>query len=350
MIRLLACLTLALPKVSMPADTMVVSDEVTFTAGGRTIPGTLTRPRTATGPATALLLMAGSGPTDRDWNSPLLQGKNGSAKQLAEALAGQGLVVLRFDKAFSGKNGGPPLAELTLDTYRTEAQAALALLQSRPEVDRNRIFIAGHSEGSMHVTRLALAEQKAVRGVILLAGPGRALKDVLITQLDGNLRNVAKLPPDQVEAQMKPIRDGLADFAAGKEVDPKSMSPLPQMQAIFYAMMAKPVANIGRALVSFEPAVEAAKIEVPVLVLQGGKDMQVDPALDADRLVAALRGAKRAVTYHLSPDANHVLKHEPLSPEQLRADMAAVQTGYSAEGRVLDPDVVTALLRWMAAH
>lgn len=334
----------------MSADTTIASEEVTFTAGGRVIPGTLTRPRTTPGPATALLLMAGSGPTDRDWNSPLLSGKNGSAKQLAEALAGQGLVVLRFDKAFSGKNGGLPIAELTLDTYRTEAQAALALLRSRPEVDRSRVFIAGHSEGSMHVTRLALAEQQSVRGVILLAGPGRALKDVLITQLNGNFRNVAKLPPDQVEAQMKPIRDGLADFAAGKEVDPKSLSPLPQMQQIFFALMAKPVANIGRALVSFEPTVEAAKIEVPVLVLQGGKDLQVDPVLDAEPLVAALRGAKRNVTYHLSPDANHVLKHEPLSPAEVRADMAGVVAGYSAEGRALDPDVVTVLLAWMAAH
>ena len=172
MIRLLACVALALPEVSIPADSTIVSDEVTFTAGGRIIPGTLTRPRTATGPATALLLMAGSGPTDRDWNSPLLQGKNGSAKQLAEALAGQGLVVLRFDKAFSGKNGGLPLAELTLDTYRTEAQAALALLRSRPEVDRNRIFIAGHSEGSMHVTRLALASRR--RSAASSSSPDRA--------------------------------------------------------------------------------------------------------------------------------------------------------------------------------
>ncbi len=68
------------------------------------------------------------------------------------------------------------------------------------------------------------------------------------------------------------------------------------------------------------------------------------------RLVASLRSAKRDVTYHLSPDANHVLKHEPLSPEQLRADMAAVQTGSSAEGRALDQDVVTALVAWLRAH
>ena len=88
------------------ADSMVRSEEVSFPAGGRDIPGTLGLPPAPTGPAAAVLFMAGSGPTDRDWNSPLIPGKNGSARQLAEALAAEGLVVLRFDKAFSGKNGG----------------------------------------------------------------------------------------------------------------------------------------------------------------------------------------------------------------------------------------------------
>ncbi len=294
--------------------------------------------------------MAGSGPTDRDWNSPLIPGKNGSARQLAEAFAAEGLVVLRFDKAFSGKNGGPPLAELTLDTYLAEGQGALAFLRNRPEVDPNRIFLAGNSEGGIHVTRLAAAEGSAVRGVMFLAGPGRAVKDILVTQLENSFRHNAGLPPDEVEANMKPIREGLAEFVAGKEVDPKSLSPLPQMQGLFNAMMAKPVAALGRALVSFEPAVEAAKLTVPVLVLQGGKDIQVDPVLDAGPLVAALTGAGRDVTYHLSPDANHVFKHEPLSVAELRADLVAVQNGYGAEGRVLDPDAVTTVVNWIRAR
>src|SRR5206468_511457 len=85
--------------VPMSADSAIVSEEVTFVVGTppRTIPGTLTRPAHGTGPG--LLLMAGSGPTDRDWTSPLLAGKNGSARQLAEALAARGIVSLRFDKA-----------------------------------------------------------------------------------------------------------------------------------------------------------------------------------------------------------------------------------------------------------
>jgi pimeloyl-ACP methyl ester carboxylesterase len=131
----------------------IVSEEVSFVAGGRTIPGTLVHPASGTGPG--LLLLAGSGPTDRDWNSPLLPGKNGSGRLLAEALAARGVTVLRFDKAFSGANHGLPIAELTLDTYRDEATAALDF-PPRPSRGRSRaVFVAGHSEGGIHATRLA---------------------------------------------------------------------------------------------------------------------------------------------------------------------------------------------------
>lgn len=335
------------PAPVADADGMIVSEEVAFAVGGRSVPGTLTRPANGTGPA--LLLLAGSGPTDRDWNSPLLQGKNGSAKQLAEALAARGITSLRFDKAFSGQNRSLPITELTLDAYLAEARAALALLRSRPEVDLSRVFIAGHSEGGIHVTRLALAEGHAVRGVILLAAPGRPMKDLLVSQLESSFRDQAKLGPEEVEAQMKPIRQGLADFLAGKDLDPQAISDSPQIRMIFTSLTAKPVAALGRALISFDPEAEAARIEVPVLVLQGGKDIQVDLS-DAKRLEAALRGAKRDVTYHLSPDASHVLKHEPKSIPDLLADRAAVMATYSAEGIPIDADVAAALTAWILGN
>lgn len=341
---LLATLTVALP--TPPAD--IVSEEVTFTVGSRTIPGTITRPATGTGPG--LLLLAGSGPTDRDWNSPLLPGKNGSARLLAESLAAQGMIVLRFDKAYSGKNGGPPITELTLDTYLQEARMGLDLLSRRREVVANQLFVAGHSEGGIHATRLTLVEPSRIRGLILIAAPGRSMRELLITQLERNFRDGAKLPPDQVEAEMKPIREALAAFVAGKDVDPKSASTVPQIQAVLGALMAKPVAAIGRALLSFEPDAAAARLSTPMLVLQGGKDAQVEPVLDAERLVRARRVAQRDVSYHLSPDADHVLKHEPRPMAEVRSNPALLQASYNAEGRVLAEDLVTALRQWVRAR
>ena len=337
---------LAAILASQPAQ--IVSEDVSFVAGGRTIPGTLVHPASGKGPG--LLLLAGSGPTDRDWNSPLLPGKNGSAKLLAEALAARGMTVLRFDKAYSGRNPGLPIVELTLDTYRDEAAAALDFLRARAEVDPARVFVAGHSEGGIHATRLAHVASDRIRGVILISAPGQSLREVLEVQLERNVLAGLKLTPEQIEAEMVPIRTALRSFVAGENVDPKSASARPEIVQILSALMAPMVVRIGRALASFEPAQAAAEIAVPVLVLQGGKDVQVDPAENAERLVAARRSAGKPVDYHMSPLADHVLKTEPRSLEEVRANLQQVLTTYNAPDRALDGDVFEALARWIRDH
>ena len=337
---------LAAILVSQPAQ--IVSEDVSFVAGGRTIPGTLVRPASGTGPG--LLLLAGSGPTDRDWNSPLLPGKNGSAKLLAEALAARGVTVLRFDKAFSGRNPGLPIADLTLDTYRDEAAAALDFLRARAEVDPARVFVAGHSEGGIHATRLARSAGDRIRGLILISAAGRSMREVLEVQLERNFLAGLKLTPEQIEAEMVPIRTALRSFVAGQDVDPKSASSRPEIVQILSALMAPMVARIGRALVSFEPAQAAAEIAVPVLVLQGEKDVQVDPAENAERLVAARRSAGKPVDYHRSPLADHVLKTEPRPLEEVRADLQLVMAKYNSPDRALDNDLLEALARWIRDH
>ena len=326
----------------------IVSEDVSFVAGGRTIPGTLVHPASGKGPG--LLLLAGSGPTDRDWNSPLLPGKNGSAKLLAEALAARGMTVLRFDKAYSGKNPGLPITDLTLDTYRDEASAALDFLRARAEVDPAQVFVAGHSEGSIHATRLALSAADRIRGVILISAAGQSLREVLEVQLERNFLAGLKLTPEQIEAEMVPIRTALRSFVAGQEVDPKSASSRPEIVQILSSLMAPMVARIGRALASFEPSRAAAEIAVPVLVLQGGKDVQVDPVENAERLVAARRSAGKPVDYHMSPLADHVLKAEPRPLTEVRADLQLVMRMYNAPDRALDGDLLEALARWIRDH
>jgi dienelactone hydrolase len=174
--------------VRADASFEVASEEVAFTAGGRTIGGTLALPKAA-GRWPAVLLLAGSGPTDRDWNNPLIATRNGSGALLATELARHGAVVLRFDKAGSGKNPGPPLDQWTLDTYRDEAAAALALLRARPEVRADRVFVAGHSEGGLHATRLAEVARPPLAGVLNLASISRTLIDTTLAQIEAQMRN-----------------------------------------------------------------------------------------------------------------------------------------------------------------
>lgn len=326
----------------------VTSEQVTFTAGTRTVPGTVTAPKTK-GKWPAVLLLAGSGPTDRDWNSALIPTKNGSGALLATELAKHGAVVLRFDKAGSGKNPGPPAAEWTLDTYREEASAALALLHGRADVRGDRVFVAGHSEGGIHATRLA--GTTPVAGIIYLASASRTMVDTILAQLEAQLRNpAAMLSEKAVDEEVTNLRQAFVNFMAGKAVDPQKASRIPQLQQLVAALINPATATLTRALLGFDNAVEAPKLAGPFFVFAGGKDVQIDPERDAKRLDTALRAANRDVTFHLSPDADHVLKHEPKTIEDVRADLVTVQNRYNAEERVLDRDFVAALVSWLAAR
>ena len=326
------------------------SEDVTITVGTRTVPATVVAP-TEAGPWPGIVLLAGSGPTDRDWNSPLLPAKNGSGKLLAEELAKHGAVVIRYDKAGVGGNKGVPIPEFTLDTYRDEQVQVLAALRARKDVRTDRVFVAGHSEGGLHATRLALVAGADVAGVIYLSSASRSMADTMLTQIEGQLRGPqAGLPAEMVTSEMASLRAAFKDFFAGKDVDPTAASKIPPLQQLVGQMVSPATAPLMRGLLSFDNAAEAPKLTVPVLIVNGARDMQVDPDLDAKPLHAAFIAAKRDATLHISPEADHVLKHETSTKEQMRADMQKYQDGYNAPDRVLDADVVAAVVGWLAAH
>lgn len=339
-------LAAAVHPMSIDASEEVTEEPVTFHAGVRSIPGTITEPRSP-GKWPAVLLLAGSGPTDRNWNSAVIPTKNGSGALLANALAKHGAVVLRFDKAgSSADNQGPPLSEWTLDTYLEESAAALSLLRGRSKVRPDRIFIIGHSEGGIHATRLA--QTSDVAGVVYLSSASRTMADTIIAQLEAQLRNPkTKLSEKAVEQEIGGLRQAFADFMAGKPVDAQKASRIPQLQQLVAGLINPVTANLTRELLGYDNAVEAPKGKGPFFVFAGGKDVQIDVELDAKRLEKALRDAGKDVTFHLSPEADHVLKHEPKTMEELRADPVSVQNAYNADGRVLDKDFVDALVGWL---
>jgi pimeloyl-ACP methyl ester carboxylesterase len=325
------------PAAHLPTQ----AEEIVF---GDHVPGTLVKPGKA-GKFPAIVLFQGSGPTDRDWNSPLITTKNGSGKLLAEALASHGAVVVRFDKAGVGANT-TKLEGQTLDIYVTEARAALAYVRSRPEVDTSRVYIAGHSEGGLHAIRTADLEGNALAGVVLLSTTGRTLRDILLAQITTQIERAA---PGQAEGLIAPFRAAMDDFIAGKTIDPKTATPIPGLQQLLGSLTAPASATLARGLLVADPLAGIAKVAVPIFIYNGEKDVQVDPNIDPQLLANAAK-ANKDVTVFLAPEADHVLKHEPKSLDELRANMAALESAYNSPDRGLDEATVAAIVGWLAKH
>ena len=174
------------PLVRTDETFPIVEEEVEFPAAGLTIHGTIARPE-APGKRPAVLLIAGSGPTDRNWNSPLIPGTNGSGRLVARALAKRGVVTLRYDKRATGESVGDE-SLYTWEGYLAEQQAALAVLRADAAVDPDLVFAAGNSEGGLHILRLAHDPGgPPLAGLLFLDAAGRSLAVTAVDQISGQL-------------------------------------------------------------------------------------------------------------------------------------------------------------------
>ena len=251
-----------------------------------TLHSTLLLPKDLSKPMPVVLLLSGSGPTDRNGNSPMLPGKNNSLLMLAEGLASNGIASLRYDKRGVGESAGAMVAEasLTLDTYVDDALSWCE--QLRKDKRFSAVIIAGHSEGSL-IGMLA-AKRCNADGFISISGAGRSAADILRTQLAG------KLPPD-LATQSDAI---IKNLEKGKMTE----NPPPQLDAIYRPSVQPYLISWFR----YDPAKSIAALTVPVLVVQGTTDLQVTVD-DAKRLAAANPKAKLL----LIEGMNHVLKEVP---------------------------------------
>lgn len=242
--------------------------------------GTLLRPAAAQ--AAAALILPGSGPTDRDGNNPAGV-KAGPYRLLAEGLAARGIATLRIDKRgmFGSEAAVADANAVTIPDYVADT-AALRAATGVPCV-----WLIGHSEGGL-IALAAAREVEGLCGLVLVAAPGRPLGDVIKAQLRANPFNAPLLPAAEA---------AIDALAAGNPVDPASL-PAPLLPLFRPAVQGFLIGAFA-----LDPARLAAEVRLPLLIVQGGKDIQV-PVTDAERLKAAKAGAVLAVL----PDANHVLK------------------------------------------
>src|ERR1700694_3795013 len=163
------------------------SSEVNWQLGSTTMYGTVVRP-VGPGPFPAVVMVAGSGPTDRDWNSPLLPGTNGSAHLLAEALARAGIASLRYDKRASGPHAreNVPLliGKLSMQSHVDELAGSVRTMTSQAYVRDGRIFALANSEGTLHALNYQLHHPEIpFAGLVLIGPPGRPVGTVARSQL-----------------------------------------------------------------------------------------------------------------------------------------------------------------------
>ena len=227
------------------------------------------------------LIIAGSGPTDRDGNNPAME--NNSLKMLAEGLAETGIASLRYDKRGIGKSAVPGLtnSDLRIETYINDALLWLDYLHDLNTF--KTIVVIGHSEGSL--IGMIASKHQAVRKFISIAGPGRRIDQLMREQLGAQSASLLK--------QAEPVFDKLVQGRLVADI-PDSLSVLagPAIQPYLISQF------------KFDPVIEITKLDKPVLVVQGDADIQVTVG-DAERLAESNANAKLVVIENM----NHVLKY-----------------------------------------
>lgn len=323
----------------------LAGSEVSWQLDGITMYGTLVRPEGA-GPFPAVVMVAGSGPTDRDWNSPLIPGTNGSARLLAEALAGAGFASLRYDKRASGphvaENLPAMIGKISMQSHADELAAAVARLASQPDIRRDRIFALTNSEGGLHALNYQL-HQPAIpfAGMVLIAPPGRAVGAVARSQLAAQ---AAAIPNG--DAMLALYDAAIARFMAGEPVAPDPALP-PGVQMLLQSLETPANLPFARELWLADAAPLLAQISIPALVIIGKKDLQVDWQTDGEPLRQAVEG-HADVTFLFPENANHVLKQELRPRSELAA--AALTESYNGPDTRLDPEALVSIEAWLAAH
>ena len=320
---------------------MAVSTEVSWQLDGIEMCGTVVRPD-GPGPFPGVVLVAGSGPTDRDWCSPLLPGENGAGKVFAEAFAAAGFASMRYDKRASGPHVMENLPKLigtfSMASHLAELVAAVGTFVAQDFVDASRLVGMGNSEGTLHVLHYAVADEPhPFAGIVLAAPPGRPVGELLLMQLRLQLSQTPG--GDQMMTLVEQACDRYKD---GQPMDPDPSLP-EQLRMVLLSFDTPANLPLARELFAESACDTLPRVTVPTLVLIGGKDLQVDAQADGAPLQAAAAGMDN-VTFAFPPDANHVFKHETRSA----AEVVAAGTAYNDADTQLDPESLKIILDWMA--
>jgi uncharacterized protein len=285
----------SISRGTVSADTRFVAEPITLETPTATLYGTLERPQSRAR-VPVVLIIAGSGPTDRDGNSPLLPGANNSLKLLAEALAARGIASVRYDKRGVGETGkAMQLAaektknvlreeDLTFETYIDDAVRWGK--QLRADRRFSGLTVLGHSEGSL--IGMVAAQRMDANAFVSIAGAGRPVQQIILEQVK----------PQFSPELLKKTEEILEQLAAGK-----TLASVPTELNMLFRPSIQPYMI---SWLRYDPAKELTKLRVPILIVQGTTDIQATLG-DAKRLADGNPAAKLL----LIDGMNHVLKTVP---------------------------------------
>ena len=228
-----------------------------------------------------VVMVAGSGPTDRNGNQAMMQ--NNSLKLLAQALADKGIASLRYDKRGVGASASTIKDESSLrfEDYVSDVAGWVALMGEGGKF--KHIVVLGHSEGSL-IGMLACQKSPKVHAFVSLAGPGTSAGDLIREQM--------KPQPPVVRDMVLPLLQRLEKGDTIGQVNP-----------MLFALFRPSVQPYMISWMKYNPVTEIKKLKIPVMVVQGAMDMQVSTH-HADLLKEALPSAQLVMI----PQMNHVLK------------------------------------------
>lgn len=310
-------------------------------APGVVLSGTLTLPK-GKGPFPAVAMITGSGAQDRDesllGHKPFLV--------IADRLTRSGIAVLRYDDRGFAKSTGD-FAKASLADFAVDAEAASAWLRKQPGIDPKRVGLIGHSEGGLIAPMVAVEDPK-VAFIVMIAGPGAPLGEVMRAQRIA-LGPAMGQSPESTAKQQAVVDKMLAAMRGSKddaEAEARAMVLLRDNAAGFngtpeqLAGVAKQFSSKWiRDLMDYDPGPTLAKVRVPILAVNGSKDMQV-PAAQNLSAIRTATAKNRNVTVLELPGLNHLLQTAPTGAAGEYADIE----------ETVAPIALDTISNWVVAH
>lgn len=282
--------------------------------------GTLTLPE-GKGPWPVAILISGSGPQNR--NEEILGHK--PFLVIADYLTRNGIAVLRFDDRGIGASEGNFKTATSAD-FATDVTAAVQFLQTRKDINAKKIGLIGHSEGGL-IGPMVAAQTPTVAFVVMLAGPGVNGEEIILHQ-SALIQTKEGKSPAVVNEQVKILKASMSIIKEQKNKDDAAAALKQYLSGIYPTLSEEVRTDVGdstqfvdqqvkefnaewfRYFITYEPAPTLMKVKCPLLALNGGNDLQVDPAQNIPPIEKALKkGGNTHYKTVVLPGLNHLFQH-----------------------------------------